>query len=244
MIKTLHITSIVIGILAISLLIFGGVLGSHVDEEISDFLQSPDAIEKFKMAKDTTSSRTGNQASPLVKEAKAFALYLNPPPKPEPKRKPGGKSPKKKGPKPITPVSAKFKLVGTAYYPLSPNTSMALIDQPGKGLSWVRQGEEVGHLVFEQIKDGEVIIRDGNQTREMKTPARAEDQAIEKFVNTGLSDSRGLDSQTGTLPRKRSAPSRRNTATGKTVRRSNPPPPMDEEERTKMLQELFSQLDI
>jgi hypothetical protein len=223
MIKTLHITSIVIGILTVGIIVFGGVLGGHVDEEVEKFLQSPSAMEKFETAKDKRAFRRGVETSPLVKEAKAYALYLNPPPKPQPKKRLAStKTSKKVKPKrPPAPVSAKFKLIGTAYYPLNPKSSMALIDQPGKGLSWVRQGNKVEHLIFEQIKDGVVVIRDGQKTREMKTPERAEDKAIKKFISSSPKGSIG--------------------ATRKTLRRS-PPVVSASPEELKAIEEVFSKV--
>ncbi|MHC4292760.1 MAG: hypothetical protein ACYSTX_00565 [Planctomycetota bacterium] len=223
MIKTLHITSIIIGILTISIIAFGSFLGDDTDEEAVKFLQSPSAIEKFNAAKDKRVSKRGIETSPLVKEAKAYALYLNPPPKPESKTKSATRTNKKAKPKrPTAPVSTKFKLIGTAYYPLNPKASMALIDQPGKGLSWVRQGKKVEHLIFEQIKDGVVVIRDGQKTREMKTPTREEDQAIQKFIASGPKGSRRV-------------------STGKTSSRSVSQPAVTPEEM-KTLQEAFSKV--
>jgi hypothetical protein len=232
MIKTLHITSIIIGILAAGLIVFGAVLGSDDNDEVDKILQSPGAIEKFKTAKGGKDSRSNNQTSPLVKEAEAFALYLNPPPKPEPKTRSAPK-PKKSATstiRPTAPVSAKFKLIGTVYYPLSPKTSMALIDQPGKGLSWVRQGEEAEHLIFEQIKDGVVVIRDGKQTREIKTPERPEDQAIRKFLASGSESAKSIESKISTSSRKTSS-------------RSSPQPaPQVTPEQMKMFDEIFSKV--
>jgi len=44
---------------------------------------------------------------------------------------------------------------------------MALIDLPGEGLKWVRQSGEVNHQVFQQIKDGVVIVNDGRKSFEV-----------------------------------------------------------------------------
>ncbi|MHC4264543.1 MAG: hypothetical protein ACYSUK_01260 [Planctomycetota bacterium] len=229
MIKTLHITSIILGILTVSLMVFGVVFGGQDDEEADKILQSPSAIEKFEKGSSKRDPQSSSKTSPLVTEAKSFALYLNPPPKPKPKKRPTTKSKTKtKTRAPKTPVSAKFELVGTAYYPLSPKTSMALIDQPGKGLSWIRQGEEVNHLIFEKIKDGVVVIRDGSQTREMKTPARAEDQKIQQFMSSGSKDLKKADSKTGAISRgKISRPAAEPTVTP---------------EQMKALQEVFSKV--
>ncbi len=162
MIKTLRITSIVVVILAVVFFVFLAVFGVCGDEQTEQFLNSAGAIEEFNEARDDKGRKSESQISPLVKQAEAFALYLNPPPlekliafdKPSITRKPPS-------------VSAKFELIGTSFYPLHPELSLALIDEPGKGLRWVRQSSEVGHLIIEQVKDGLVVVKDGKRTFEL-----------------------------------------------------------------------------
>jgi hypothetical protein len=227
MIKTLHITIVVIGILTVGLIVSGSIIGSRSDEDVKEILESVSAIEKFKTSQGKTTSRKDNRSSPLVTEAKAFALYLDPPPKPEPKRKPATKKTQKSTTRrrPKGQVSAKFKLIGTSYHPSSPDTSMALIDQAGKGLTWVRQGQSLEHLLFEQVKDGMIIIRDGNKTSEMRTPIRTEDQAIEKLTVSGTGVSKKASSR-------------------RTSRRSSPAkkPDMSPEEK-QLIDKLFSEVE-
>jgi len=200
MIKTLHITSIVIGIAAAVLIVFSSMLGSRDSEDVQAALKSASAIEEFKASKGKPDSRRDSRSSPLVEQAKAFALYLNPPPKPkpEPPRRPDRTGSEKRNVtrKPTGPVSAKFKLIGTAYYPTRPNDSMALIDQPGAGLSWVKQGESVQHLLFEQINDGFVMIRDGKNINKITTPARDEDQTVQQLTASYLDAFKATDSRT------------------------------------------------
>ena len=118
-------------------------------------------IEKFSKAE--TDKRTKNedaaQGGPLVKQAQSFALYLNPPePKKSPVNQRGGT------PTPRGSVEAKFTLMGTSFFAVQPELSLAFIDEPGKGLRWVRQSNQIGHLVIEQIKDGLIVVRDGQRT--------------------------------------------------------------------------------
>ena len=164
MIKTLRITSIIAVVLAVVFFVLPAVFGVSGDEQIEQFLNSAGAIEKFKEAKGDKVEDRQHEISPLVKQAEAFALYLNPPPKP--KTEPsvsGGQN----EPRPKVSVSPKFKLVGTSCYALHPELSLALIDEPGKGLHWVRQSSKVGHLIVEQVKDGLVVVRDGKSTFEL-----------------------------------------------------------------------------
>ena len=174
MLRTLRITSIIAVILATGVFGLSVVLGIRSKQEANEFLNSPGIIEEFKKAKSEKSKNSQSQTSPLVEQAKAFALYLTPPPKPEPKKQDIA-PPKRREPKPKK-VSAKFKLIGTSFYASHPQLSLALIDQPGKGISWVRQSNKIGHLVVEQVKNGSVIIRDGQRTEEIiaeRTPKRS-----------------------------------------------------------------------
>jgi len=170
MVKTLRITTITAALLAAVILIFPAVFGARGDKAIEEFLKSPGAIEKFQRARGDQAEGEG-QISPLVKQARAFALYLNPP---APKRPPGAATrPSKPRPAPRPKVtSAKFKLLGTSFYALQPDLSLAMIDEVGKGIRWVRRSGRVGHLVIDQIKDGLVVVKDGRRTFEVAVVER------------------------------------------------------------------------
>ncbi len=165
MIKTLRITTGAAALLSVVFFVFPVAFGFRSDVKSEDFLIAAGVIEKFNEAKVDRAKKSGEQILPLVKQAEAFGLYLNPPPKPVSKRPPRPNRPDA-APRPKK-VSAKFTLVGTSYYELRPEESLALIDEPGKGFRWVRQSDELGHLVFEQIKDGVVVVRDGSRTYEI-----------------------------------------------------------------------------
>jgi len=140
------------------------------DKEDMNFVNSAGVVEKFAKSKGTKPKDSQNQISPLVKYAEDFALYLDPPPKVpsktrQPRTKKGQPAPKRVQPK---KVSAKFNLIATSYYAAHPEKSIALINQPGKGFSWVRQGGKVGYLIIEEVKDGVVVIRDGERIYEVE----------------------------------------------------------------------------
>jgi len=170
MIKALRIASIIAVVLASVFFVFPVVFGVRRDEQAEQFLKLPGVIEKFNKAKGGKKAKSEDQVSPLVKQAEAFALYLNPP---KPKGPEAPSRTVKRAHKPKT-VSPKFELIGTSFYESHPELSLALIDEPGKGFRWVRQSNEVGHLIIEQIKDGIVVIRDGKRTFELvaKRPKR------------------------------------------------------------------------
>jgi len=165
MTKTLRITSIIAAAVAVAIFVLPAVFGGRIDPEVEKFLAAPGIVEKFKEARGAQNAEAQNQVPPLVTQAQAFALYLNPPPPPEPTPQPAAviqaEAPR---PKMVTP---KFKLIGTSFYALHPEMSLALIDEPSKGLRWVRQASQIEHLVIEKVEDGKIIIRDGQRTEEL-----------------------------------------------------------------------------
>ncbi len=143
------------------------VCASQRDKKIRELLDSPSVVEKFKKNQGNQTNKSKDKESPLVKEAKSFALYLNPPQKVE-KTPPKIDARTKSIVKTPTNASSKFKVVGTSYAKSDPSTSLALLDIAGKGLRWIRQGETVGHLVIEEVKPGgTILVRDGKNVSEM-----------------------------------------------------------------------------
>ncbi len=156
-------------IITVLILLFAGsqpALAAFKDEKVEKFLNLPSAVEKFKDAESQRSSGRGSQTSPLVKESQAFAFYLDPPASVKRPSASGRKATSKRRPK--GPVSAKFKLIGTCYYSSHPELSLALINEPGKGLRWVRQSKSIGHLILKEVKDGIVVVQDGQNTFDLK----------------------------------------------------------------------------
>jgi hypothetical protein len=175
MIKTLRITSVAAAVLAVIVVIFfvfHVVFGS--DERIKELLDSPGVIKKFEK---TVKKPRGDasQESPLVQQAGAFALYLDPPKPKTPRPATGRTTDIVRGPA----VTPKFKVLGTSYYKGRPELSIALIDEPGKGLHWVRQSSKVGHLLIEQIKDGLIVVKDAKGTFELAAEQNPETSLLE-----------------------------------------------------------------
>ena len=169
MIKTLRITSIVAAILAGIFLVSSVVFGVRSDEQVEEFLNSAGVVEKFNQSEGNKVRRSENQVSPLVQQAQAFALYLNPP---EPKKA----VTQRKGPRiplpPTPPPPPQFKVIGTCVHASNPEQSLVFIDEPGKGMHWVRQSSVVSHLVIEQIKDGLIVVKDNERTFELAAEQR------------------------------------------------------------------------
>jgi len=195
MIKTLRITSIIAAALAVVFFVFPVIFGVRSDEQLEQFLNSTGVIEKFSKAKGKNSAKSESQISPLVKQAEAFALYLNPP---KPKKAPTTRRTDRPSiiPRPPAPVSPKFKLIGTSYYASHPELSLALIDEVGKGLRWVRQSGKLGHLIIEQVKDGLVVVRDGRRTFEL-VAERPEKRSLLKEPLSRATGSKSILSASG-----------------------------------------------
>jgi len=149
-----------------------GALGlMRENPQVEQILQQPSIIQRFEDAR-YQENNPAEESSPLVVQARAFASYLNPPPPGEKKQTQlfaAEQTPSRNTPEiPKLPVpSAKFKVLGTSYYPNQPERSMALIWQPGsqEGYEqWVKEGSRLGHFVVYKIKRGVVIYRD-NQER-------------------------------------------------------------------------------
>lgn len=193
MIKTLRITSIVAAVLAVIFLVFfvfPVVFGGSSDEHLEESLDSPGVIERFNKTVGNKAKTGQNEISPLVQQAGAFALYLNPPPAKTPRAATGRTTDTTRGPA----VTPKFKLLGTSYYKGQPELSLALIDEPGKGLHWVRQSSKVGHLLIEQVKDGIVVFKDGKRTFELEAEQKPEISLLEGAP--GASGRAGASSKT------------------------------------------------
>jgi hypothetical protein len=165
MIKTLGIMSVLAVALAAVLVVFSVVVfGARGNKDIEALMGEPNVIEKFNSSAGNKATRGTSQISPLVQQAGAFALYLNPP-KPKAPRSVKGRTSSVKRPPSSTP---KFTVMGTSYNKDRPESSIALIDEPGKGLHWVRQSSKVGHLLIEEVKDGIVVVKDNSGTFELK----------------------------------------------------------------------------
>jgi len=177
MIKTLRITSVVAVILAILFFAFPIIYGVRNDENVEKFLNSPTVIEKFQAASGDRTQTTTNQEHPLVQQAKAFALIINPPKQQVEVRK-TTKNTGSRARAGELDNSPKFKVKATSYYAQNPELSLALIDEPGKGTHWISKSDTVQHLIIDEIRDGVVIVRNDKETfkveiNQKKTPPPA-----------------------------------------------------------------------
>ncbi|NQT04320.1 MAG: hypothetical protein HQ580_20005 [Planctomycetes bacterium] len=164
-----------------------GALGfKRENPQVEQILQQPGVIQRFE---DTCNrqDKPAEQSSPLVAQARAFSSYLSAPRPSEKKEKmlfAANQTPSQSVPvitKPPSPPapSAKFKVLGTSYYPNQPEKSMALIWQPGSQAGyekWVKEGSRLGHFIVHKIKRRAIVYRDSQE--------RLHEMAIEKKITT------------------------------------------------------------
>ena len=173
----------------------GGVLRlwwcerGRVDPEVAEFLNRPSAIQRFR-AQGSGPRAPSVEDSPLVAQAKALELYLDPPKRPE---KPTlvvsmvSFAPPAPPVRPAAP-SARFKLCATSYYPNEPGRSMALILESGSGEGterWVKEGAQLGHFVIHEIRKGMIVYRDGDQLRDTAVEHEASVPGIVRDARPG-----------------------------------------------------------
>ena len=150
-------------------LFFLGIAGLKPDKKIQAILNKESAIAKFRKLKLDELNQDKDKESTLVTEAKAFALRIDPPPPPkppEPKKKPVAEKPNIPTPRqparlpnpPKKVKTSKFSLVATCRYENVPDKSLALLNIVSEGNKWVRQGETVGHLTVQEVKDGSIVL--------------------------------------------------------------------------------------
>ena len=150
MIRILRITGVFAAISAVfvfAFVVFHLVVGIQGDENIRKLLDTPDVRGRFENTAHNKSNGNDDRISPLVQQAEAFALFLNPP------KEKYIKNPIKGGTgiKSVLPaVTPKFTVV-----------------EPGKGRHWVRQSGKVGYLIIDQIKDGVIVVKNDQETFEL-----------------------------------------------------------------------------
>ena len=184
MVKTLKITTIAVAVFALAFIIFIAAKGIASDEGIEKFLSAQGVAEQLQAGSAGSTPSAGDQETPLIRQAKAFALRIDPPPPPQPVVPKGTPAQTEPTRRPQVDVSAKFTLVGTSYYTGDEENSWALINEVGKGWHWVKQGEKAGHLIVEKIGDGVVLIRDGSKTYELAAERTQKVDYVKSFTGT------------------------------------------------------------
>ncbi len=179
MIKMLYLVSILC--LTCASLLFG-LCGMQWMQGVPPDERDPwiSATERLRLRQ----SLNGNDkaaSTPLLQQAEALALYLNPPKPPPPRREASlpTASPPSISPVPVPrPPSPtpQFRILAISYYRSSPEKSLAMVWDANKGGYWIKQGDRLGHFVVERIEKEAILYRDGDQLRQMavavKQPAQ------------------------------------------------------------------------
>ncbi|MFH1717936.1 MAG: hypothetical protein ABIF19_11330 [Planctomycetota bacterium] len=228
----MRITSVVAVILAGIFFVFPVLYGVRRDERIGKVLSSPGTAEQFRSAKGDNTKGTQNRTSPLVQQAEAFASFLNPKPavmKTSPTVTKAG------SPRILPATTPKFDVFATSYCPQSPQLSLALIDEPGRGRRWVRKSSMVGHVLIEEVKDGLVVVKSGDKTFEV--PLK---QTKETDLPKGKTAAAAATSQ-GRI--KAALPTARRTYPSITRPPSGSPQPSESDDEDSRADELITRLE-
>jgi hypothetical protein len=181
MIKTMRLTGFIVAAVTLGLLIFISARSMGANSKVENLLKIPGAAEQFQAnLAGKREISTGEQDTPLVTQAKAFALRINPPPPPAPVVK----TPDQGAPRPKVEITAKFKLIGTSYHIGDANDSWALIDEVGKGFHWVKQGSKIGYLIIEKVGYGSVLINDNGRTYELAADREKRPDLVKSYTGT------------------------------------------------------------
>ncbi len=156
-----------VGLAAVCFVVFIASRGMQGNSDVEKFLASAGIAEQLRGSISAKMSDSG-QDSPLIRQAKAFALRIDPPPAK------AAAAPQERPRNPVLPprpkvkkVATDFTLLGTSSHLEDETESLALINEVGKGLRWVKQGQRVGRLLIESIGSGAILINDGGNTYEL-----------------------------------------------------------------------------
>lgn len=146
-------------------------LGARPDPAMARLINAPSAVESLARRKAADKlDETQVTKSPLVAQAEAFALYLNPPEPvkrtPPPPRVRAVRA--EVAPVAMVSVPPKFRLVGISYHRSKPEESKALVWAAGGSVDWVAPGAELGSIVVRQINRGSILYQDAAGMHEMK----------------------------------------------------------------------------
>ena len=204
MLKTLRITSLIALVAAVCGVVAIGAIGLRGDSDILAFLDKPGVVDAAK-GDESDDTDPKDVESPLVTQSKLFALRIDPPPPPKPKveKTPEPVKPKEvvkrerpkskvvTPPGPTVQVNAKFTLLGTVLCESDPTRSMALLQQSTGKQEWFRQGERIGHLDVQEVRDGSVLFsQNGRNSQQLFVPEKPKVKSLLKDASTATTTSR------------------------------------------------------
>jgi hypothetical protein len=181
--KIIKITSILVTIITVSVIFLPAVSGADNAKAASKTPQYNNNILKRFHTANAAKESAKEDVSPLVKEAKAYALILDPPPPPvvtPPVQSKNPEIPSQTIGPITTPASGLVKLLATCVNESNPEQSLALVDLPGEGLKWVRPSGKAGQLTIKEIKPGTIVVADSQRSYNISVEPRPAEPSIVK----------------------------------------------------------------
>ena len=162
------------------------------DPELDELRSRPGVMEVFQQQEDQRARDAEAVTSPLLTQAGTLADYLDPP---VPVMAEGAAEPNageiglpSLAKEPVSPkaASAAFRVVAVSCYPQRPERSMALIEPTiGGDAKWVKEGTPVGHFVVHEIRQGLVVLRNGEQRCELTVERNHVERSLVRDVRPG-----------------------------------------------------------
>jgi hypothetical protein len=175
------------------------------DPQLEAILGGPGVVQAFRERRGGQAAGDGGQVvAPLVAQAQAFALLLNPP-RPASSGEEAGLEGGLESEAPAAPIgrsaelAIEFRLVATSYCQGQPERSMALLVEPGNfdGGRWVKEGTQVGHFTVHEIRQGVIVLRSGDSVQELAVERTAIQQNLVREFRPATGQVARQDSRLG-----------------------------------------------
>jgi len=224
MIKVIKISSILITIAIINIIALSVVSASDNSKGSTKNAIFKGVLAEFKRNQKNKSKTDDSVISPLVKEAYAFAEYLNPTiiktttrPINRGRIDPGVAPPPTQGGS-KTPPRGNFALVATCVNRSNPDMSAALLAETGKNSNrWYWQGEKIdSYRHIKEISNGVIVVDDGAKTYDLTMPNQT--VARSQPANISSQPNRVTPADTRRLP-SRATDTRDRITPGRTIQR-------------------------
>ena len=187
MLRTLKIAKMVVAAVAICFIAYLAVSGLKPDGQTEAISSKQSAVEAFRTLSGLP-DHSSNKGSEFVRQAHEFALRINSPKSEvitvldDDSELLEEISTKITHPDP-PPPPPRFSLVATCRYEDYPEKSLAQLSILAKGKKWVRQGDSVGRLTIHEVKDGSIVLYQGQTMKaEIFVPPTKEIKSLLKSI--------------------------------------------------------------
>jgi len=167
--KTVKIIIVIIAIVSTASILMPLAYGDADSGKNQDTPAADNILVRFHRSVAAKQLASTDDISPLVQQAQLFSGYLNHTSSTEQSNDSndsnkgrGDETPPPPPPPPPPPVG-QIKLVATFVNEAYPELNLALIDLPGEGIRWVRQGNKVNYITIKEIMSGLITALDGRR---------------------------------------------------------------------------------